>query len=156
MTEGEITQRTAKELSEKLIYDGGFTYNPNTKTQPTEGLAVSTYPENEKIIEWSEDLTTHQVKNLRRQLRAYVKKHKEDFNNNPRAHFGGWYDAENGRIYLDVTTIVNTDSEALKLSKQHNQEAYFNLETFETIRVGARDDSKPRPKETAEVGASTV
>jgi HK97 family phage portal protein len=155
MKEGEITKRTAKELSEKLIYDGGFTYHPNTNTQPTSGFAVSTYPEKEMIVEWNEEVATGQMENLRSQLRAYVKKHRQEFIKNGKAHFGGWYDKESGRIYFDMSTIVGSAKEADMLSRQHKQEAYFNLETFETIKVGARDDSKPRTKEP-KVGASTI
>jgi len=75
---------------------------------------------------------------------------------NGKAHFGGWYDTEASKIYLDMSTIVDNVADAEKLSRQYKQEAYFNLETFETIRVGARDATKPRPKKPAKIGADSV
>ena len=155
---GEITKRTAEELTQKLVDDGGFTYNPIDNTSPTSGFAVSTYPENETIIDWDADIAsnTGKLNSLRSKVKRYVKKHREDFIKNGKAHFGGWYDKESGRVYLDMSTIVDSAEEADSLSRKHNQEAYFNLETFETVRVGARDDSKPKQKPKPKVGETTV
>jgi len=158
LKEGELTRKETKALAERLIFDGGFTYNPIDHTFPTEGLAVSTYPDQEEILQWSDNPNTAKDdnSNLRIKIRSFVKKNFEEFKKNKRAHFGGWHDKETGQIYLDMSTIVKSQKEAEKLSRQHNQEAYFNLGTFETIRVGHRNDGSKPKKEPTEIGASAI
>jgi len=131
--------RETQELVRKLIDDGGFTYDPIEKDFPTSGLVVSTYPGDEEIIEIPDpdDIDEEALKSA---VSAYVDRHWDAFVENELAHFGGWWDKDTGRIYLDMSTIVDSHEDAIRLASEHKQEAYFDLSSFETIRVGARDD----------------
>jgi hypothetical protein len=46
---------------------------------------------------------------------------------------GGWID--NGLLYLDVSFLVDTETEAIKMAKDNEQLAYFNNTTKETIYI---------------------
>lgn len=47
----------------------------------------------------------------------------------------GWQDLETNKIYLDISTSFKNLDDALKLAKEYNQIAIFDLHTFEEIRV---------------------
>lgn len=46
---------------------------------------------------------------------------------------GGW--SENGKFYYDVVIVVESRDEAIRLGKENEQIAIYNLETFEYIRL---------------------
>lgn len=48
---------------------------------------------------------------------------------------GGWYNAANGRTYLDLCTVCETEAEARQLAKSHGQIAYFCLDNGVTYDV---------------------
>jgi hypothetical protein len=117
----------AKELAEKANAGGGFTYDPHHGKYPTEGYAVSIHPGHEEVIR-SKELSPEAVK-------GYLDRHGDYIQKHPGAHVGGWYDAEAGKWYLDVSHITHDPHEAESLAKQHNQEAYYDLGKHETVYV---------------------
>ena len=60
---------------------------------------------------------------------AYICKHPEI------NAVGGWMDSETGKYYFDATIIVSDLNEALRLGRENEQIAIFNLDTFEEIRL---------------------
>lgn len=46
---------------------------------------------------------------------------------------GAWID--NDYLYLDVSILVDSETEALQIAKENNQLAYFNNETKESIYI---------------------
>ena len=132
-----VGRTSSEELGKLLLDKGGFTYQPYTNQSPTSGLVVSTYPKFEQIIESASDAEPHMIKES---ISGYINDNWNKFRKDQRAHFGGWWDKDSDRIYLDLSTIVEDHDEAMSLAKEHKQEAYFDLSTFETIQVGARDD----------------
>ncbi len=50
-----------------------------------------------------------------------------------RIFIGGWMDK--GLFYLDVSFLVDTEEEAIRMAKSNNQLAYFNNTTKETIYI---------------------
>lgn len=114
----------------QLRAHGGFTYQPILKRSPTSGMALSLHPERELIIN-VDDLDVDTITN-------YIERNKDllsDLTNN----VGGWFDIESRKIFLDVSTVVNTREEAYKLAKQYKQEAFFDLGAMEEVRVGAHE-----------------
>ena len=53
----------------------------------------------------------------------------------PGNHFGAWNDTENGQVCLDISVVVFNEDEAQELGRQHDQIAFFNLATFDTVKV---------------------
>jgi hypothetical protein len=47
--------------------------------------------------------------------------------------FGGWRDPFDGRIYLDVSILVEDREQALALAREHDQLAVFDFWTGESI-----------------------
>lgn len=50
---------------------------------------------------------------------------------------GGWLDSETNRFVFDVSRGYNSFEEALAVAIRGEQDAIFDLATFETIRIGA-------------------
>lgn len=89
-------------------------------------MAVSPYPNRSKVVPLGK-LTPKVIQQYRDQNKDLLSK--------PGHHLGGWHDTETGKVYLDISVVVKTHSEARKLSEDHDQIAYFNLRTFETVTV---------------------
>lgn len=51
-----------------------------------------------------------------------------------RTHIGGWRDPT-GRYFIDNTVILSNKRDALRVARAHDQQAIFNLRTFETINA---------------------
>jgi len=124
---GSVTHAEADTLAEKAIDDGGFTYNTVDKKAVTKGFAVSPYEERSKEIPRAEfgAESVYQYASANRDLLKQ-----------PDHNLGGWHDTENDSIWLDVSVVKSNQADAVKVAKDHNQKAIFNLETFEEIPTG--------------------
>ena len=125
--------------------DGGFTYSPTTGEQPTTGFALSVHPDREQVIESS---AANAV-----ELAKYVVKNW-DLLSQDGNFVGGWHHPTNGKVYLDVSTVVATAKEADKLARDAHQIAYFDLVNGVSIKTpeyayakAAHDPASGRPEE---------
>jgi hypothetical protein len=107
---------------------GGFTYQPLTTNQPTTGWAVSIYPEHEVKLKASEV--------TRERVHAYVQDRMHVFRSDPQAHLGGWHDPDTGTVYLDISRVVGSRAEAMRLGREHRQKAVYSLDEGESHEVG--------------------
>lgn len=106
--------------------DGGFTYNPVTGEQPTTGFALSVHPERAAVMNDQQAdviaLAEFAVKNW-------------DLLSQDGNFIGGWHDPDDGKVYLDVSTVVKTAEEAERLGRDANQIAYFDLVKGQSIKI---------------------
>lgn len=119
-----------KNLIQKALA-GGFTHNIVTDRDPTEGFALSPYPERSAVF----DPKTFS----RADLGAYVTKNA-DLLTKPGHNLGAWREkASDGsvdKIWLDVS-IVSTDlAEAETTARKFDQIALWNIGKSEEIHVG--------------------
>lgn len=101
--------------------DGGFTLG--TGLEPiTTGYAVSLRPDREVILSRATegDLLEYMIRNA-------------DLLGHDGNAFGGWCDPTDGRIYLDVSTVVNDRETALRLAVEHDQLAVWDFAACESI-----------------------
>jgi len=123
--------RSAPSLAERLQKEGGFTYSVISKRSPKEGFVVSAHPEREQVMDASK---------LRPDmLRQYVKENR-DLLTKPGNYLGGWLDGD--KVYLDVSTVVESKQEAVRLGKEHDQIGVYDIKAGETVIVkskGAED-----------------
>ncbi len=105
-------------LMKMLKDNGGFTVNLDGSTQMT-GYVVAVDKNTERIYD---ELTEEN-------LDAYIDEFWDDLNTDNRK-LGGWLNTEDGKVYLDVPIVVADYEEALDLSLEHEQIAFFHLDTF--------------------------
>lgn len=114
---------------------GGFTYHAGTGQTPKTGFAVAVYRGRESAVHDAktvtvENLTDYAIKNW-------------DVLSQADNYFGGWHNPVDGKIYLDISRVVASKAEALKLGLQHDQYDVFDLSKGESIPVigpGSRHD----------------
>lgn len=104
------------------VPDGGFTVNAWTLHPVTGGYAVSVHPEAQRILGSVRE----------GDLLEYLLTHGELAERSGNA-FGGWKDPADGRIYLDVTTVVDDLDQALKLARANDQLAVYGFAEGKSI-----------------------
>lgn len=127
------------DLSEKLIEDGGFTIDPADGSGPTVGYVVAR-PGHSKIMtrEEFEAGGEHDINEYLRKLRAEEA--------NPDVMLGGWYDARHDEIVLDRVEVVDSEDEAVRLGRERNEQAIWDLKGQREIPTGGTGtgaDRKP-------------
>lgn len=104
--------------------DGGFTYNPLTGHSPTSGYALSLHKDRERVL--NEMSLVH--------LAQYAKDNN-DLLSAADNYLGGWHNPEDGKFYLDVSTVVKNPSDAERLGREHHQLAYFDLSKGQSVPI---------------------
>ena len=120
----KMNSRNAPTVLKALALKGGFTYNPKRNETRSSGVAVA-------ISKNYEDKTSVEdfAKNGEKIIKDYMKKHSEVLAA-PKTHVGAWVDK--GKVYLDVSRVVSTVSEAADIGRANDQIGVFDLSTFTT------------------------
>lgn len=120
--------------------DGGFTYDAQTGKLRTDGFVVAIHSDRERVIDAKEvTLAT---------LVEYAKAN-QDLLTQTNKFLGGWHNPENGKVYLDVSTVVSTAAEAEALGRQFKQIAYFDMAIGKSVNI-VYDDKDTHAKAARE------
>lgn len=111
--------------------DGGFTWSPKTGPYKGTGYAVSPYPERSEGIADVKDMSATEVA---AKVQEYSAKNA-DLLSQPGHYVGGWHDPEDGRGYLDTVIVAKTPEEATSVALAHDQIAYFDFQTGQSVDV---------------------
>jgi hypothetical protein len=106
------------------VRDGGFSVDPRTGDDVTGGYAVAVHPECEEIFAQVTPVGVW----------GYMERHAETLAL-PGRVMGGWCDPSDGRVYLDVSILVEDRDEAIKLAVDHDQLAIFDFAAGESIKT---------------------
>jgi hypothetical protein len=105
--------------------DSGFTYDP-THGAPTEGMVLSIYPSRSRAMDANkiglDDLADYLDGN-------------SDLIDGDDHYMGGWHDPETGKAVLDVSVVTRTREEAVRLCRQHDQKAFYDVIKGEVVVV---------------------
>lgn len=104
------------------VPDGGFTIDPVTGEDVTGGYAVAAHPDCGSIYA---EVTSGTI--LEFMLR------NADTLALPGRLFGGWRDPSDGRIYLDVSILVDDRSAAVEMAREYDQLAVYDFTRGESI-----------------------
>lgn len=110
---------------ERHVANGGSTTSLVTGQDlgGTQTYSVSPYKDREQVIPGQP---------TKEQLAAYVEKNK-DLLSTPDHALGTWYNPDDGNTYLDVAITVSDKETALRVARENNQLAIFDLRTYTTI-----------------------
>lgn len=103
--------------------DGGWTIDPRTGDSVYGGYAVAIHPDCCAVLA---EITLGDVL-------EFLLRHADTLAL-PGRVFGGWRDPADGRVYLDVSILVEDRGEALALAREYDQLAVFDFATGESIR----------------------
>jgi hypothetical protein len=128
----EQSWASAEVLSTVRQSDGGGTWNPMTQKMPTCGFCYSPYPEHSKCLK-AEEITL-------KELNDYAKEHHDLLGKDH--HFVGlWNNPADGNVYLDISVNTMDAGTAKDGCENHDQIAYFDLQTFTSVEVDANATS---------------
>lgn len=105
---------------------GGFTYNAVTGSVPTTGFVVSPYKDRERKISKNE-VTVDTLAQFTIDNWDLLKQ-----NGN---YLGGWYNPNDDKVYLDVSTIVDSANSANDLAWATKQLEFYDLEKGVSVAV---------------------
>ncbi len=111
-----ITKKARPKKLHSLLMQGGFTYRPPADF-PKTGVSVA-ISGHERPVD-TKDLTPETIKD-------YVREHWKELQSNPRAHAGGWYDAAEKRVFLDMAELMPRP-EAIEVGTKRNERAVYDL-----------------------------
>ena len=140
------TQEVVDEILRSIEETGGFSVHPMTAESPTTGFMCATVPNAEKIIDSKEEVTEKLVD-------EYFAQHKDYLSSRPKLHLGGWINAEEGKVYLDLSERFETQEEAEKAAIEHKQIAIWDVKNKKEIRINHGD--KRSAEENGEVRLSS-
>jgi len=106
---------------------------------PTEGYCVATHPE---LGTWiPADATEEEIACY---IETFLTRNAELLQQNEQLYFGTWVSDDpetEGMISLDISSIIPSKEAAMTLGKMHDQQAIFDLSTFESIPCGGSGTS---------------
>ncbi len=112
-TTDELVSTATKQLKET----GGFTVHPITGKSPKKGYMVATVPGEElKVKKLTEN-----------KLSGFIQKNASNFAKDNKLHVGGWYNIDDGKIYLDLSTNVASLPKAKSLAKKYKQISIYDI-----------------------------
>ena len=117
----ELSIEQMSQVLSTIARTGGISYHVPSRSQLVSGFAVSPYPTAEQIVQASE-LTASDVA-------SYLSDHA-GLLSEPNHCLGVWTD--DGLTYLDVSIIVADSDTARRVALDHDQLAFFHLDTATT------------------------
>lgn len=110
--------------------DSGISWNPLKNETYETGFSVSLSEDVSEEI--SETLTDKQFQD---RLKEYCEKH-QDLLSKPNHCLGLWRQ-EGGSLWLDISEIRQDATDCRKLGSEHDQIAYFDMQTYKSVLINA-------------------
>lgn len=112
----------------KAAMEGGFTYDTSLGSQPTSGHVVALRGRSSIKPAKNKTEAAQQIKEFLSQP-------------DPPSHVvGGWHDKEHNEIVLDYVDVIKDRAEAIRVGRERNQQAIFDLNTLTEIDTGGTGD----------------
>lgn len=140
---GDNFAAVAREILRSIDKTGGYSVHPITAESPTSGFMVSTVTDAEEILDGLESVTEDKV-------REYFEKNAERLTQNPKLHLGGWFNLEDGKVYLDLSERFDSIDDAIDAAEDHKQLAIWDLNTKSEIRQEDYSGRRTRPRREKE------
>jgi hypothetical protein len=127
-TQQRITRGDVTKLMRKMGRSGGFSWRAWGKEVPTSGFMLGIKGHGE-IFEKGTAIESGNFMNWLRKERQFV---KSDHNH----YYGGWYDKDDGKIYLDVSKNMGDKTEALRIMKETGEKKIWDVVNKVEINKG--------------------
>ena len=113
--------------------NGGSTFLANGENKAgSDASSVSIFTERSKIIDG--EITEKDINDFKEANKDLFKGNEDIL------AVGTWYDSKSGKTYIDVSAVVPNE-QAIKLGKQYNQKAVYNLKTNEEVDTGGTGEA---------------
>jgi HK97 family phage portal protein len=133
------SDRIADMAIKSLEKTKGFSIHPVSESSPTSGYMVSVVPESETIVPSGQKVTGQVIS-------KFLDENKSKFADRPALHIGGWYNAEEDAVYLDLSEPFDDINDAIDSAESTSQLAIWDLNEKKEIRKDEYDGRRTRPK----------
>jgi len=118
--------------------EAGFTYQPVSKDSPKEGWVSGTEKGTGRLVEHASGVPE---KKLVAELEEFARSRWSQFQKDPQAHIGGWYDKSDDTLHYDVSEVTGQDKKAqcVAFAVTKSQRAIFSLKDMETYDLTEGD-----------------
>jgi hypothetical protein len=120
-------------ITDRVRQQGGLSVKVMTGDEPTAGFMVARRGTSRILKDadfFDEEVGVEAVMD-------YLRKHGEDLENN---WLGIWHDKKNGEVVFDVADNVADRDEAIRLGRERNQQAIWDVEQADEIDTGGTGD----------------
>ena len=125
--------KTASDLFNEVLNNGGFTVNPRTqRLAGNNGYVVATSGSQE--IFDSESFTPEAIE-------SYYRRHVETYYKNRNLFIGGWWNPRNQKIYLDIVELIDSKTVAIRKGMLQDQESIYDQSNYKIIYLPSRQKS---------------
>lgn len=128
-----------KVLAAQVRAQGGFTYNPLEHNSPKSGYVVA-IPRDEGLerVYSKNTFKGERAKQILKQFVTEVRDgiKKGEFSRN--THVGAWVDNKTNRVVLDASEVYENEKQALKIGKQRQQDAIYQIGVGDIDLRGAK------------------
>lgn len=129
-----ISRTTGGSVVDNVRRQGGMSITLGGK-QPRTGYMVGTRGNNKEVPADK----FFDRKEGTKILSDYIKTNRDKLAQ-PGAHLGLWHDTKNGEVCIDISIKVQSRSEAVKLGRDWNQQAIWDVANGEEIDTGGTGD----------------
>lgn len=136
---GAKSNRIADMALKSLEKTNGFSIHPVSESSPSSGYMVSVVPESETIVPSGQKVTGKVIS-------KFLKENKSKFAERPSLHIGGWYNAEDDSVYIDLSERFDSIDDAIDSAESTSQLAIWDLNEKKEIRKEDYDGRRTRPK----------
>lgn len=126
---GRFTSKTGGYANALATPDGGFTVMAGKEVNS--GYAVSRYPDRSLAIPSVVEIPKAK---LAQKISDYAAQNSDLLSTAGHA-LGGWHDPKTGTAYLDISEVTDSAETAAQIALDHDQIAYFDFSTFESVTV---------------------
>lgn len=134
----QYVDQKASELAAEVVeraVGGGFSLRPFAELdEPPEGVMVSLPTSAGLNVTF--DLRELTEARLRAELQPWLKRALAYLINHGDTYLGGWYDADEGKIYFDVSERYGDLERAKRLGAERNQRAVYRIEDGKLYSTG--------------------
>ena len=127
---GEITHLVDEAIA------GGFSFNPFTHHEPTDGYMVAR-------VDMAVEVPAGSREEAVRGMHEFLAAHRDLFEAEPDLFIGGW--VENGTLIIEPSDQVTDRAEAVLLAQARDQIALFDVAGTRTIDTGGSGGARARP-----------
>jgi len=145
----ELDDATAAKIQQFTRDWGGLSIKMTDGSLPDKGFMVSKPPTFSKIVPKEEFYDKEKGKAI---LREYMEKNEKDLATGTN-YLGTW--ENEGKIYLDVSMNISSESDAVSLGRDNNQKAVWDVINQKEIQTGGTGSAnKSREQKTGQDGTN--
>lgn len=121
-------------VAHKTEQESGASFNLKLN-QPEKGYMVVVHSDRGEKYHFGKMSAPVRKKNLITAINRFSRKNEDLLQESDDIYVGTWYDSDTDELYLDISTNVHDKKEAMRIGKERNEIAIWDVEAADEIRL---------------------